>query len=108
MKTERPIEYTIERFEAGDIDPARFDHEAHIFVGWLYMTTYDRAVAIARFDAALRRLTEKIGAADKYNAMITWLFLLLIDERAKEGENWSTFRARNTDLFEGYPRTAPA
>jgi hypothetical protein len=108
MNTGGHIEYTIEKFEAGDIDPARFDHEAHIFVGWLYITTYDRADAIARFDAALRRLTEKIGAADKYNAMITWLFLLLIDERAGEGENWSTFRARNTDLFEGYPRKAAA
>jgi hypothetical protein len=25
--------YSIERFEATDIDPARFDHEAHIYVG---------------------------------------------------------------------------
>jgi len=108
MNTERHTEYTIEVFEAGDVDPARFDHEAHIYVGWLYMTTYDRAEAIARFDAALRRLTEKIGAADKYNAMITWLFLLLIDERAREGENWSNFRARNSDLFEGCPRQAAA
>jgi len=108
MNTGTLAEYTIEGFEAGDVDPARFDHEAHIYVGWLYMTTYDRADAIARFDAALRRLTEKIGAADKYNAMITWLFLLLIDERAREGEDWSTFRARNSDLFEGCPRQAAA
>ena len=108
MNTERHAEYTIERFEAGEIDPARFNHEAHIYVGWLYMTTYDRADAIARFDAALRRLTEKIGAADKYNAMITWLFLLLIDERAKEGEDWPTFRAHNRDLFEGVPLKAAA
>ena len=108
MNTGSHTEYTIERFEAGDIDPARFDHAAHIYVGWLYMSSYDRADAIARFDAALRRLTEKIGAADKYNAMITWLFLLLIDERATEGENWSTFRARNSDLFEGCPRNAAA
>ena len=108
MNTGSHTEYTIERFEAGDIDPARFDHEAHIYVGWLYMSSYDRADAIAGFDAALRRLTEKIGAADKYNAMITWLFLLLIDERATEGENWSTFRARNSDLFEGCPRNAAA
>ena len=108
MNTGSHTEYTIERFEAGDIDPARFDHEAHIYVGWLYMSSYDRADAIARFDAALRRLTEKIGAADKYNAMITWLFLLLIDERATEGENWSTFRARNSDLFEGCPRNVAA
>ena len=108
MTTGTDTRYTIEKFEAGDIDPARFDHEAHIYVGWLYMTTYDRADAIARFDAALRRLTAKVNAADKYNAMITWLFLLLIAARATEGENWSTFRARNKDLFEGCPQMATA
>lgn len=101
-------EYTIQEFEAGDVDPARFDHATHIYIGWLYMTTYDRADAIARFDAALRRLTEKIGAADKYNAMITWLFLLLIAERTQKGEDWSAFRARNADLFDDLPRVRAA
>jgi len=101
-------QFTIERFEAGDIDPARFDHEAHIYVGWLYINAYSRNDAIARFDAALRRLTEKIGAADKYNAMITWLFLLLIAERAQKGEDWLAFRTRNADLFEERPQSKAA
>lgn len=96
--------YSIDRFEAGDIDPALFDHEAHIYVGWLYTNALPRDEAIARFDAALRRLTKKIGATSAYNAMITWLFLLLIDERAQESEDWPAFRARNTDLFENRPR----
>jgi hypothetical protein len=78
MTTGTDTRYTIEKFEAGDIDPA------------------------------LRRLTAKVNAADKYNAMITWLFLLLIAARATEGENWSTFRARNKDLFEGCPQMATA
>jgi len=96
--------YSIDRFEAGDIDPAHFDHEAHIYVGWLYVQALPRDKAITRFDAALRRLTARIGAEKKYNAMITWLFLLLIDERAQEGEEWPAFRARNDDLFENRPR----
>ena len=108
MRTGVEQEFSIAAFEAGDVDPARFNHQAHIYVGWLYVKAYGRADAIARFDAALRRLTDKIGATGKYNAMITWLFLLLIDERAKEGENWSTFRARNSDLFEGCPKKAAA
>jgi len=99
---------TIDRFEAGDIDAAAFDHEAHIYVGWLYVSAYPRKDAIAGFDAALRRLTEKIGAADKYNAMITWLFMLLIVERAQEGEDWSAFRTRNSDLFDELPRSKAA
>jgi len=99
---------TIERFEDGDIDRAKFDHEAHIYVAWQYVGTYARNDAIALFDAALRRLTEKIGATAKYNAMITWLFLLLIAERAREGEDWSAFRTRNSDLFDDFPRSAAA
>lgn len=99
---------TIERFEAGDIDPARFDHEAHIYVAWQYVGAYARNDAIVLFDAALRRLTEKIGAPEKYNAMITWLFMLLIAERAREGEDWSAFRTRNSDLFDEFPRSAAA
>ena len=95
---------TIERFETGDIDPATFDHEAHIYVAWQYIGAYERNAAIARFDTALRRLTRKIGATEKYNAMITWLFLLLIAERARTGEDWSAFRTRNSDLFDECPR----
>lgn len=108
MSKQLQAKYSIEKFEAGDVDPAGFDHEAHIYVGWLYVKTYERPQAITQFDAALRRLTDKIGASDKYNAMITWLFLLLIEERAQEGENWLTFRARNNDLFDGRPRAAAA
>ena len=100
--------YSIERFEAANIDPARFDHEAHIYVGWLYVNAYPRSEAISRFDAALKRLTVKIGEAKKYNAMITWLFLLLIDARAQESETWLAFRNRNADLLEDRPRVDTA
>ena len=100
-------EYTIEKFEAGDINPARFDHEAHIYVGWLYMTTYERAEAIARFDAALRRLTAKVGATNKYNAMITWLFLLLIAARATDGERLAQLPRPQQRLVRRLPATRP-
>lgn len=96
-------EFTITRFEAADIDPARFDHEAHVYVGWLYVRAWPRDEAVARFDAALQRLVTRIGAASKYNAMITWLFLLLINERARDDEDWPAFRKRNDDLFAGRP-----
>lgn len=100
--------FTVERFEVAALDPALFDHEAHIYVGWLYLRAYPRDEAIARFDAALRRLTEKIGATGKYNAMITWLFLLLIDERRRDDDDWFAFRKRNADLFDDRPRSKAA
>lgn len=108
MSTGEPDGFTIAAFEAGDVDPARFNHEAHIYVAWLYLQAYERTDAIARFDAALKRLTTKIGASGKYNATITWLFLLLIDARAQEGQDWPAFRTRNRDLFEGRPNKAAA
>ena len=108
MRNRMLEELTIERFEAAQVDVPAFDHEAHVYVGWLYLQAYPRDEAILRFDAALRRLTEKIGARDKYNAMITWLFLLLIAERSRHGEDWSAFRRRNADLVDGRPRSKAA
>ena len=104
----RPAEpgISLEQFERGDIDPALFDHEAHVYMGWRYVVRFGREKGIARFDAALRRLVQKIGAESKYNAMITWLFLVLIADRARDGEDWAAFRARNTDLIEDLPRAA--
>ena len=98
--------FTIDRFESGAIEPSLFDHEAHVYVAWLYLQTFERDEAFARFDAALRRFTRKIGAAEKYNALITWLFLKLIAERTRDGESWTAFRARNADLIDELPRAA--
>ncbi len=102
---EKP-QITIEQFERGAVDPALFDHEAHVYVAWLYVSRFGRQQAIARFDAALKRLVRKIGAERKYNAMITWLFLVLIADRARQGEDWGAFRRRNADLIEDRPKAA--
>lgn len=89
---------TIDRFEAGQIDPERFNHEAHVYVAWLYVQTYEQAEAIARFDNALKRLTLQLGIPGKYHATITWTFLLLISERCRDNEGWQAFCSRNQDL----------
>ena len=92
---------TIERFEAGDIDPELFDHEAHVYIGWLFVSQYELADAIAKFDSGLKRLVIKLGAESKYHATLTWFFLLLIAERIETGEQWQAFRTRNIDLISG-------
>jgi hypothetical protein len=99
-------ELTLEQFERGDVDPAAFDHETHVYAGWLCVTHYGRQEGMVRFDAALRRLVKKVGAESKYNAMITWLYLVLIADRARDGEDWRAFLARNRDLIDDRPQAA--
>lgn len=95
---------TIRRFEASDITGEEFTHEAHVYVAWLHLQAYGEADGSARFDAGLRRLVAALGAEDKYNEMVTWLFLKLIAARMTEGESWESFRQRNRDIIEDRPR----
>jgi len=101
MKDFAEPDLSIAAFEAGDIDPQRFDHDAHVYAGWLYLQYFPLADAILKFTAALRRLTKRLGAEDKYNETVSWFFLLLIAERRAAGnaDNWSAFRHDNDDLF---------
>ena len=93
-------ELTVDAFESGTVDPDAFDHEAHVYVAWLYLERYPLLEAVDRFDAALRRLTIKLGIPGKYHATITWFFMLLIAERrdADPGSDWTRFRRNNDDL----------
>lgn len=92
---------TIDDFETGNVDPDCFDHEAHVYTGWLYAREFGAAAALERFDAALKRLLRQLGAESKYHATVTWFFLLLITERARHGETWLQFRRHNADLVSG-------
>jgi hypothetical protein len=94
--------FTVEAFERGEIDPEAFDHEAHVYLAWLYLERFPLPEALGKFDVALRRLTVKLGVPGKYHATITWFFLLLIAERrnADPGADWNRFRRRNADLVE--------
>lgn len=89
----------IEKFEAADIDPKQFNHEAHVYMGWLYVREFGLAGALTRFDEAIHNLVKKFGAEEKYHATITWLFLLLIAERIEADEPWQLFKTRNADLL---------
>ena len=92
---------SIAAMEAGEIDPATFDHEAHVYLGWQYVRAYPLTQAIDRFTDALRRLTIKLGVPGKYHDTISWFYLLLIAERRDQAEDdsWLNFRRDNDDLF---------
>lgn len=96
---------TIERFEALDIVPTDFDHEAHIYVAWSYLQRFDLLTSIERYRSVLRRLTEKFGVPDKYHETITCFYLIGVAERAmgEAATDWSRFRDQNPELFARNP-----
>ena len=95
---------TIDDLEQCRIDADSFDHEAHVYLAWLYLDRYAVAEAIERFTAALKRLTVKLGVPGKYHDTITWFFMLIIAERrngdsSPSGLDWPGFKRNNDDLF---------
>lgn len=91
----------IDAFESGAIDPARFDHAAHLHVAWCYLGRYPLAEAIARFTGALRAFTVAVGAAAKYHETVSWFFMVIVAERRASAQtaDWEAFRRDNADLF---------
>lgn len=87
-------------FEAADFDPERFTHEAHVYVAWCYLRENTLCEAIARFSAALKRVTGKFGLESKYHETITWFFMIVVAERlgTTTTDGWHAFRAENADL----------
>ena len=95
----------VRAFEDATVDPDQFGHEAHLMVAWHYLKAYGLLASIRRFCAALRRLTEQLGAESKYHETITWFYLIVANERCKSGpsKTWSEFRQANPDLFSSNP-----
>ena len=81
---------TIESFEAGTIDPQHFDHEAHVYLAWLYLEQSPVFDAVWRYSDGLRRLTRQLGVPGKYHETITlgWLFLIASRRRAANRPGW--------------------
>ena len=89
---------TIDDLEQSRIEGGMFDHEAHVYVAWLYLDRYPLTEAIDKFTSALKRLTLKLGVPGKYHDTITWFFMLIIAER-RDSDDWSIFKENNADLF---------
>ena len=102
---EMDIAQIVQEFENATIDPAVFNHETHILVGWWYLQEHDLLQAITRFTSAVRQLTRKLGVEGKYHETITWFYLIKIAERCGDtvGRDWPAFKAANPDLFSWNP-----
>ena len=102
---DRPYRPSLEQFEDCEIDPDAFTHEAHVYVAWSYLQEFELLEAIDRYRNTLRRLTQKLGAEDKFHETITWFFLIAIAERlgGKKPVDFETFKSTNPDVFQSKP-----
>lgn len=71
----------LEAFEADTLDPAVFDHLAHVEVAAAMLAQTDFLDAVARYQRGIARIAVRAGAANKANLTITIAFLSLIAER---------------------------
>jgi hypothetical protein len=97
-----PIDVELRRFERGELDPATFDHVAHVRVGFAVVRSAPFDQALARFASALRLLAERAGRPDKFHMTVTVGYLALIARRVAEqpARDWSEFAAANPELFD--------
>jgi hypothetical protein len=98
---ELSIEEELEALEAGALDPAKFPHPEHVRLGYEMLSRYSFGEAVARFSRGLKLLAAKAGRPEVYHETITVAFLALIGERRGRApyEDWSEFKANNSDLF---------
>lgn len=88
-------------FEANQIDPAAFDHLAHIHLAWCYLQRDGLHCAIGKLTHGLRTWATGLGKAEVYNESVTWFFALMIYQRilAQPESSFDQFVASNADLF---------
>jgi hypothetical protein len=59
------------QFERGTLDPALFNHEAHLRLAWIHLAKYGEVQAIENINQQLIQFVEIVGAKDKYNRTLT-------------------------------------
>jgi len=86
-------------FAAGRLDPAAFDHRAHLRAAFLLLRSVPFLEACIAMRDGLQALADKIGKPDLYHETVTVAFMALVAERAPE-KDWADFIARHPELCE--------
>lgn len=91
----------LEQFDAGTLDLASFDHEAHFRAAWLCLRAGPFRTAIARLRRGLKRLAISAGQPQHYHETITVAYARLIHRQMRllNDPPWEEFKARSTDLL---------
>lgn len=96
-------------FEATTLDREDWTHDAHIRVAWLYLNQNSFPEALEKVRVGIQNLNRAYTPIDRcaptkkgggYHDTITVAFVRVIAGRLAPGEDYSTFRDTNADLFD--------
>lgn len=91
----------LERFDAGTLDVAGFNHEAHIRAAWLCLRAAPFRDAVGRLRRGLKRLAISTGKPQRYHETITVAYARLVQRQMRLLGNpaWEDFKSRSEDLL---------
>lgn len=65
----------VERFKKQQVEASEFNHLAHLKVAWSYIHEYSSVEARERFHSDIIKLTQVLGAEEKYHRTLTDFFI---------------------------------
>lgn len=91
----------LEQFDAGTLDLAAFDHEAHFRAAWLCLRAAPFRDALGRLRRGLKRLAISAGQPQRYHETITVAYARLIQRQMRSlgDPSWEEFKARSGELL---------
>lgn len=81
------------------LDPATFNHQAHIHFTWLVLTKYELDAAIEMVCNTILKYVQHLGAEDKFQHKLTCDAVNLIHNRMQGEFSFEEFKAKNQGLF---------
>jgi hypothetical protein len=91
----------IAAYTAGQLEPAGFDHRAHLRAAFLLLRSRPFLEACIAMRDGLQALAGKLGKPDLYHETVTVAFMALVAGRMPaESSDWDSFIAQHPALCE--------
>lgn len=92
------------QFEDATLDPALFNHEAHLRLAWIHINNYGTDAAIVNITQQLQNYVAKLGAQDKYNHTLTIAAIKAVQHfyNKTTADSFADFISQNTKLKDNF------
>ncbi|MEP0262888.1 hypothetical protein [Dokdonia sp.] len=82
-----------EQFKNGSLNPEIFNHEAHLRLAWIYISTFGLKQAEHQIQDQLQKFVEIIGAKDKYHKTLTIVAIKIVNHffQKSKSDNFTDF-----------------